>query len=126
MKLLLIVFLSVVPTKKQVWQKIVESNIKYPEIVWRQAWLESNCGKHSNNLFGFRTKSGYIKYEKWEESVTYYKEWQDKKLKQYKKERGFISYYDFLWWVGYKDGKKYSNAGKKYVDYLKRIKLNYE
>lgn len=113
------------PTKKEVFVEILRQEIAFPEIVWKQAWLESHCGKYSKNLFGFRTKSGYIEFESWKESVTYYKKWQKKRLIAYMEEKRTkqISYYDFIWWVGYKDGKRYSDAGKGYIDYLRRIKF---
>ncbi|MEM4711373.1 MAG: hypothetical protein QXL18_05495, partial [Candidatus Woesearchaeota archaeon] len=58
------------------------------------------------------------------ESVNYYKKWQEKKIKEYIKEKGYLlDYYDFICWSGWKDGKKYSVKGKKYINYLKKIKL---
>jgi len=113
------------PTKKQVYNKIIEWGIEYPDIVWKQAWLESHCGKYSNNIFGFRNSCGYLELDNWIESIAEYKYWQDTRLPKYIKYKGTskIDYYDFIWWVGYKDGKRYSKAGKGYIDYLKRIKL---
>ena len=133
--LLVIAFIAMInlanaaqPTKKQVYNKILEWGIEYPEIVWKQAWLESHCGKYSNNLFGFRNSCGYLEFDNWVESIAEYKYWQDTRLEKYKeyKKTDRIDYYDFIWWVGYKDGKRYSKAGKGYIDYLKKIKLRIE
>lgn len=48
----------------------------------RQALLETGNLRHPmlmsrNNLFGFRSRA-YLRFEKWQDSVAYYKRWQDR------------------------------------------------
>lgn len=80
-------------TKENLWQAIVQMNIKYPDLVFAQAILETGHFKSincitNNNLFGMKlprlretvaTKSskGYAKYSSWEQSVYDYKLYQD-------------------------------------------------
>jgi uncharacterized FlgJ-related protein len=78
----------------KLWQFIISNEIKYPEIVFAQAILESGHFKSTlfenhNNLFGMKypsirktlavgkSKSGYAKFEDWSASVLDYKLWQD-------------------------------------------------
>jgi uncharacterized FlgJ-related protein len=66
-----------------IYLKILEYNILEPKIVLYQALQESGnfsskYFKINNNLFGFRGKYGYFKFEHWEKSIAYYKKWQDK------------------------------------------------
>lgn len=117
------------PTKDEIFHELVKQDILYPDIVLKQAKLETNygksgVGKYKNNLFGFRKTNKYINFKHWKESINYYNKWQEKKIKQYICEKNaLLDYYDFLWWVGWKDGKKYSELGRKYIIYLKKISL---
>lgn len=101
------------------------NGIKHVDIVLKQSIWESgwfNCKSCSwsryNNPFGFRHKSwisetnpkGYIKFKNWRKSVEYYKNWQ---LKYYKGG----DYYAFLLNIGY------AEAGTRYIDNLKSIRL---
>lgn len=66
-----------------IYSKIIEYGIYEPKIVLYQALQESGnfsskYFKVNNNLFGFRGKNGYFKFEHWEMSIAYYKKWQDK------------------------------------------------
>lgn len=80
-------------TKENLWQVINEMDIKYPDLVFAQAVLETghfksvNC-KVNNNLFGMKlprvretvaTKGtkGYARYVDWVQSVYDYKLYQD-------------------------------------------------
>lgn len=88
-----------IPSHKDVFIAIVNSDIKFPEIAFAQAILESGhfkskIAKHNNNLFGMRmpkqrettaigTKYGYAKYKSWQTSVRDYKLWQDNLFKRY-------------------------------------------
>jgi uncharacterized FlgJ-related protein len=129
MKLLSIILffnvsISIGQTKEEVYQCIVENDIKYPTIVLRQAIWESgwfkcmNCCRDFNNLFGFRVNSavtktnpqGYVKFKHWKESVVYYKWWQDEMY-----EGG--DYYQFLINVGY------AANGENYIKALKSLKI---
>jgi len=108
-------------TVEEVWQEILKNEIKFPEIVLRQAIWESgwfkckNCGYSiNNNLFGFN--NGKKKYKNWQESVADYKKWQDKYFKN-KEENTEQDYYNFLTNIGY------SENGKSYEKALKSLKL---
>lgn len=86
-------------TPINVYKKIIEYEIEHPKIVFSQVMIEtghlkSQGARIDNNLFGFTKKSGHIKFCSWEESVVYYKEWQDRKYNG-------GNYYVFLEKVGY-------------------------
>lgn len=71
------------PTRDRVWQAICAAGIQHPEIVMKQAMLETGNFRapmlmSRNNLFGFRTQA-YLRFENWQESVAYYKRWQDRR-----------------------------------------------
>lgn len=71
-------------TPVNVYRKIVEYKIEHPKIVFSQVMVETGHLKSqgaiiNNNLFGFNNKSGHMSFDSWEESILYYKEWQDKK-----------------------------------------------
>lgn len=78
--------------------------IKYPDIVLKQACLESGyftsgIWEKKNNPFGFyvsidSTHGEYILFNDWRSSVAYYKGWQDKRYKG-------GDYYEFLDKIGY-------------------------
>ena len=95
------------PTVQEVYAYIVCSEIKFPDIVLRQAiwetgWFKSKHMLHKNNLFGFRHSKKYMHFKNWQESVDYYKSWQ---LRQYTREGE--DYYTFLIRVKYAQSKKY-------------------
>jgi len=78
--------------------EIKRLDIKFPDIVYGQARLESgnfksNVFKKYNNLFGFR-KSEYLYFRHWKECVAYYANWQKKYYKQ-------GDYFEFLTKIGY-------------------------
>jgi flagellum-specific peptidoglycan hydrolase FlgJ len=86
-------------------QKLIKLNIKHPEIVLKQAKLEtgnykSNYYTKNYNLFGFRTKNGYKKYNYWMDACKDYKQWQDKNYNT-------GDYYKFLLNVGYAEDSMY-------------------
>jgi hypothetical protein len=102
-------------TVEEVWQEIQKDSIKHPEIVLRQAiwetgWFKSSACKHNHNLFGFN--NGKMKFKTWQESVAYYKQWQDKYYKN-----DSLDYYKFLIKI------KYAANGPAYVKCLKSLKL---
>jgi flagellum-specific peptidoglycan hydrolase FlgJ len=85
-------------TKQKLYEQIIKYGIKFPDIVFVQAILESGeftskLFKSANNLFGMKvpskresvrigaTRSGYSKYEDWMFSVYDYSLWQDHVLK---------------------------------------------
>lgn len=103
-------------TPMEVYREIVRHGIKCPKIVLKQSILEtgwykcSNCSYDHNNIFGFRYKHKYLEFDTWQESVAYYKKWQDKRY-----EKG--DYYAFLKRIGYA-------TSKTYIQKLKKININ--
>lgn len=106
------------PTISMVAEKLIELDIKCPDIVLKQALLESNyLNPHSyavrmNNLWCFSFNGVKIlKFDSWQESVYYYKFWQ-----KYK--------------TGYKNGNYYEHLSKywkahdmmSYINTLKKMK----
>ena len=80
--------------KKNLWVVINDLEIKFPEIVFAQALLESgdfksDLARNNNNLFGMKkpikrpttaeekTRRGYAVYDHWIESIKDYKLYQD-------------------------------------------------
>lgn len=80
-------------TKQNVWLAINDLEIKYPEIVFAQAMLESaelksDLARNNNNLFGMKipkkrsttavgSRRGYAVYTHWTESLKDYKLYQE-------------------------------------------------
>jgi hypothetical protein len=103
-------------TEENVWREINRLEIIEPEIVMKQAIVETgwfkctNCSLDANNIFGFRYKKNYLKFNHWTESVKYYKKWQTRHYKG-------GDYYLFL------EKKGYSHS-PTYTKYLKSIDIN--
>ena len=101
--------------QSSVYNMICIADIKHPDIVLRQAVLEtghfkSNVLKKNNNLFGFHNGKEYLKFKTIFDSCIYYKEWQ--------KHHYFGGdYYVFL------NEYKYA-SDSNYVNVLKQIKIN--
>lgn len=88
-----------VPSHIEVYQEIKWASIKYPDIAFAQAILESGhftskIARYNSNLFGMRmptkretlaigTKFKYAMYNSWQHSVQDYKLWQDHLFKKY-------------------------------------------
>ncbi len=120
---------SVSLTHELLYEQINQKNIKFPDIVFAQAVLESGHFKaplfiNKNNLFGMRIpkkrettavnkgKKGYALYENWDSSIDDYLLWQEFTLKN----RGNLTrsqYFALL-------GKVYA-SDKRYVTSLKRV-----
>jgi hypothetical protein len=121
-------------TQYGVWSECVKQEVLYPDICTRIATTETQCGttgvgKSRNNIFGFRNKSGYIYFKDITACISYYKAHQDRKYPKHLEAShsgSNCSYYCFIESIGWKTGKPYSAAEKKYTAYLKRIKLNFE
>ena len=101
-------------SSQEVWNEIIKDSIKYPEIVFKQyiyetGWGKSNYCKIRHNLFGFQGSSGYMYFNTWQESILYYKKWQDRHYKG-------GNYEKFLVDVNYA-------TGWNYVYELRKIKL---
>lgn len=87
--------------------------IKHPEIVLRQAvletgWFKSRFLMSKNNLFGFTIKKRYSRFSNWKSSVEYYKKWQDE---HYTNPRE--NYYHFLARIKYARSPNYIATLKK-------------
>ncbi len=100
------------PSVQEVYTYIVCSDIKFPDIVLRQAiwetgWFKSKHMIHKNNLFGFRHSKKYMDFKSWQECINYYKGWQ---LRKYTREGE--DYYDFLIRIKYAQSKKYIESLK--------------
>lgn len=117
-----------------VYEQIVKMGIKYPDVVFAQAVLESgnftsNLFKNHNNLFGMKlpkiretvavgkVKNGYAKYNSWNESIYDYFLWQNFMLskKNISNKNEYLSFID----------KVYAEQ-KTYVKNLRRIMKNHE
>lgn len=97
-------------TQEELWNEIIKNDIKQPSIVFRQAmwetgWLKSYACQHRHNLFGFI--NGKKVFKTWQESVIYYKNWQNKYYKNEEED-----YYHFLNRIGYASAKGYIKALK--------------
>ena len=72
------------------------------QVIWETGYLKSKRAVKDHNLFGFQTGKGGIKFDKWQDSVKYYKKWQDRKYKG-------GDYYIFLNKVGYAEDTSYTD-----------------
>lgn len=88
--------------------------VNHVDIVLRQSVLETgwykctDCSLDYNNLFGFLTKDGYIKFDTWQDSVKYMKWWQEE-LSGVDQS----NYYLFLQRIGYATEPTYINRLKQ-------------
>jgi hypothetical protein len=102
---------------ENVYIALKEAGVEHPEIVVKQAILEtgwfkcSHCSLNKNNIFGFYYKKKYLEFDNWLESVAYYKKWQKKRYQG-------GDYYKFLKKVGYA-------TSPTYEDKLKQIRLKF-
>ena len=98
-------------TADSVYLELKKQNVKHPEIVLAQSIEETGwykctyCSLSKKNIFGFRYKKQYLKFDNWQESIAYYKRWQNK----YYIEKDHKNYYDFLIWKGFATNPKYIN-----------------
>lgn len=71
-------------TLENVYREMLFMDIKHPDIVLRQVivetmWLKcDHCSLNFNNLFGFTTRKGYMKFKNWVDCLKFYKQWQEK------------------------------------------------
>ena len=107
--------LVAVPSLDDVFAEICAAGILYPDIVMSQVQLET--GKLTNkmlmsrnNLFGFRFKT-YLSFARWQDSVSYYKRWQDRKYLNKNED-----YFKFLHRIRYASGN--------YKQHVLRFKWN--
>lgn len=97
----------------QVFAEICRQGIREPQIVMRQALLETGWMRapflmSRNNLFGFRYRS-YLRFDSWQDSVRYYRDWQARRYKA-----SDPSYYAFLQRIRY--------GAPTYLQHLRKMK----
>ena len=85
--------------------ELQKHGVQHIDIVVAQSLLEtgsyrSQLVRTHNNLFGFRTKNGYLKFKSWKESCKYYADWQRRKYKG-------GEYFTFLKAIGYAEDPDY-------------------
>jgi uncharacterized FlgJ-related protein len=98
----------------EVFEYICEEDILFPEIVMKQAiletgWFRNKFLMNKNNLFAFKNQK-YLKFNSWQECVEYYKAWQDKFYTNQNED-----YYKFLIRI------KYASPG--YTALLKKVRF---
>lgn len=69
---------------ERIFSSICANRIRFPDWVMKQAiletgWFRSPFLMKRNNLFGFKNRS-YLRFEDIEDSIRYYKDWQDRKM----------------------------------------------
>lgn len=106
-------------TKENVYAEIMRCDIKFSEIVLRQALLETGHFTSKNclvrqNLFGLKggektddNPNGYKIFNHWRESVQYYKSWQQQRITE-----DCADYYLFLTQWKYAESPEYENKLK--------------
>ena len=128
--LLIVSIQSFAVTTTEVYNEMVKIGMKCPDVVLRQAvletgWFKSNVFKTKNNLFGMtyydkiNKERKFKTYNSWKESIAHYKKWQDKHYKG-------GDYYDFL------DCTRVTKSGRclryatslTYTDKLKKLTVN--
>lgn len=80
-----IVFQTPTLTLENVYRELLLKDVKFPEVVlrqviWETQWLKcNNCSLEFNNLFGFTTKKGMMRFKTWVDCIKFYKQWQTKR-----------------------------------------------
>ena len=120
-------------TKEKLYEQIIKFGIKFPDIVFAQAMIESGeltskLFKTANNMFGMRfpsvrettaqgkTNGGYSRYEDWNFGVYDYFLWQDHMLRN-RTEITKSQYLSLLGRVYAKDPNYVSKVKKKVSQY---------
>tara|TARA_R110000868_G_scaffold268036_5_gene527295 strand:+ start:550 stop:981 length:432 start_codon:yes stop_codon:yes gene_type:complete len=109
------------PSTDLVLKELRRLEVKHPRTVLAQSILEtghykSKLTRTHNNLFGFRTAKGYLKFGSWKECCAYYKRWQDRHYKP----KNHANYYAFLVDVGYAEDPQYITKVKTIVNEYNR------
>lgn len=112
------------PNAELVLDELVRLKVKHPKIVLAQSKLETGnyrsvLTRTHNNIFGFRTSKGYLKFKDWKECCEYYKKWQDR---HYKKSQ-HTTYYSFLSSIGYAEDTNYIAKVKSIANERSRKKI---
>jgi uncharacterized FlgJ-related protein len=116
-------------TKESLRLYLKECNVKFPEIVLKQALLESNSFKsnvfkQNNNLFGMRISTsrptthkgdnlGFAYYTSWKESVLDYALWQASYTKSINSEKQYYDFLDEIYCTDVTNGQSYSQMLKR-------------
>lgn len=120
-------------TKQKLYEQIIKFGIKFPDIVFAQAMIESGeltskLFKTTNNMFGMKypsirettakgkTNGGYSKYEDWNFGVYDYFLWQDHMLRN-RNEITKSQYLSLLGRVYAKDPNYVSKVKRKVSEY---------
>lgn len=131
--LLLLLLPASPPTGRSVYRELVEQEVDFPAVAWRQAMLESDhlrsyLARDHNNILGIKpsrirestvigtSPGGHASYARWEDCV---RDYRLRQLHFYRK-LGHVpstedEYYDWLVETGYAEDKSY-------VDKLRGIK----
>jgi flagellum-specific peptidoglycan hydrolase FlgJ len=121
------------PSKEELYEHIVDLGIKFPDIVFAQAMIESgeltsNLFKTANNMFGMKhpsirkttakgkTKGGFSKYEDWSFGVYDYFLWQEYMLRN-RKNITRNQYLELLGRVYAKDPYYVNKVKRKVLEY---------
>ena len=123
-------------TKEKLYEQIIKFGIKFPDIVFAQAMIESaeltsKLFKSANNMFGMRfpsvrettaqgkTSNGYSRYEDWNFGVYDYFLWQDHMLRN----RNEITKSQYLSLLGrvYAEDPHYVSKVKKKISQYQHI-----
>jgi uncharacterized FlgJ-related protein len=115
-------------SKAALYSFILSLGIKYPEIVYAQAKIEtgnfhSKLFRESFNLFGMKhsskhksvstgLKNGYNVYNSWKASVIDYKLWQDRMIHKINNEQAYLFYLQ----------EHYADSGEAYITLIKKMK----
>lgn len=92
---------------QSLYDTLVKYEVDQPQIslmiiVYETGWLKcKDCAFDDNNLFGFKTKNGFLKFEDHASCIKYYKRWQTKYWLPYRSRNPNGNYYHFLKWIGY-------------------------
>ena len=106
-------------------KELLQGGIEYyrmPSVIYKVAILEtghlrSSMCRTKHNLFGLRSRSGYMTFDTWYDCMAYMADLTHRKWKQYEGS----DEYDFIAWWGYKSGVRYGENEKSYVEYLKKM-----
>ena len=101
---------------KNIIEELNRLDIKHPEIVFAQIlletnWLKSNVCKNKNNLLGLMHANKYHEFDKWQDSLVFYKYRIQNRYNESKNE----NYYNFLKRIGYAEDENYTQKLKTLV-----------
>lgn len=97
-----------------VYKMILDAQIREPETVLKQSILEtgnfqSRACLQDNNLFGFTSRDGLMKFNSANDCILWYKQWQSTWYNPLK----YKDYYEFLDGIGYAEDTTYTAQLKR-------------